>query len=76
MRALWAEPGVGDVLVKQALHQAFLKKNKLPPGAESPYLLTAGVNNEGEADITAIPLVHSPTNSAAPLTALPRNGNR
>ncbi len=39
LKAAWAQPGVGDVLVKQALHQAFLKKNRLPPGAGSPYLL-------------------------------------
>jgi hypothetical protein len=75
MKAIWTQPGVGDALVKQAFHQAFLKKNKLPPGSGSPYLLVAGTNEDGRDELTALPLVSSETNSAAPLTTLPHNGN-
>jgi hypothetical protein len=66
MKALWTQPGVGDVLVRQALHQAFIKKNKLRPGATSPYLLGASETAEGEATLVAVPLSPSPTSCAAP----------
>jgi hypothetical protein len=74
---LWAEDG--GKIIAEALHQKFLIKNHLDPGAQSPYLLTAGLDENGELELRASPLVPSqeplPTPSASEWPPS-SNGNR
>ena len=67
----------GPRLIAQALHDSFLRKNKLSVDASvrSPYLLLAGENENGEAAVDAVPFVRSSEPSSMNLLHdLDRNG--
>lgn len=54
MNALWEAEG--PRLVQEALHERFIRKNKLPPGVPSPYVLMA---SEEDGALDAVPLALS-----------------
>lgn len=73
---VWQQAGVGEELVRQALHRAFLVKNRLPPDAESPFLLTAGIDEEGQPEIAATPFETSLEPSPVPSKSTSPNGSQ
>lgn len=74
MQRIWQDDG--PRIVAEALHSKWLAKNNLPPGAESPYLLMAGTDEEGEASIQAVPFQPSWTASPTPSGNASPNGNQ
>lgn len=61
MMSMWEQEG--PQIVAQALHATYARKNGLPPGAQSPYLLMTGMDEEGKPEIQATPLAPSWTAS-------------
>ncbi len=75
LMSMWVEDG--GKIIAEALHQKFLIKNCLDPGAQSPYLLTAGLDENGELELQTTPLVTSYQSSGQlwPPVSANRNGD-
>ena len=74
MQRMWETDG--PEIVAQALHGAFVKKNRLAPGEQSPYLLMAGEDEEGKPEIQATPFQTSWTASLTPSENGSSNGGQ
>jgi NADH:ubiquinone oxidoreductase subunit 5 (subunit L)/multisubunit Na+/H+ antiporter MnhA subunit len=74
MQALWEVEG--PRLVAEAMHAKFCAKNSLPPSTESPYLLTAGMDERGEMQLAAVPFSTSQEPLPTPSGNASPNGSR
>jgi len=71
---LWEQEG--PKIIAQTLHTAYVTKNKLPPGEQSPYLLMAGEDEEGKPELQATPFQTSWTASLTPSEHGSSNGGQ